>query len=182
MPGTASNVRVFTNADVYVAPKDTAGPANCAAAWPGSWNAVGLLNGEDGFTEKREDDKSEFYSWGGNLLRKTKSKHRRTLTFTCLEDNATVFALVNPGGTRNTSSGLTTDVHKAGSDNTVIALGLEVKDGNFVRRRIVKRATIEEIGEIKDAEGDITAYEITVAVLDDGTGTLWTDLSGTPTS
>lgn len=177
MAGTASNANLWQNADVYIAAANTAGPANVYAAWAIAWSAVGLLDGEAGFAEGRKDDSNEIYAWGGLLVKKTKTKHKRTIKFTCLEDNETVFGLLNPASTRTTASGLTSATVVVPS-LTEFAIGFESRDGATTKRRYVKRAVIEEVGEVKETETGLTIYEITVAILPETDGTLYTEISG----
>ena len=177
MSGDTANTALWQNADVYKAILDTVGPTTVTAAWVAAWEAVGLLDGEEGFTESRDGDSAEFYAWGGILVKKTKSKHKRTVKFVCMEDNLTTFGLVNPGSTRVTASGLTTSVVKIPT-NEEFAMGFETRDGTKVKRRVVKRATVEEIGEIKESESEPTVYEVTVVIYPEPDGTLYTELSG----
>jgi hypothetical protein len=178
MAGDSTNAALWQNADVYIAASGTTGPANVSSAWASAWTAVGLLDGEEGFTETREEDSADFYAWGGVLVKRTKSKHKRTIKFVCLEDNATVFGLVNPGSTRTTTGGLTTASIKVPT-NEEFAIGFEVRDGSKTKRRAVKRATVESIGEIKESESDVTMYEVTVTLYPDADGTLYTEVTGT---
>ncbi len=177
MAGDPTNAALWQNADVYIANAGTAGPADVSTGWAVGWAAAGLLDGDEGFTESRDDESNEFYAWGGILVKKTKSKHKRTIKFIALEDNAIVYKLVNPGSARTVAGGLTTSVVKVPS-NVDFAIGFETRDGNKVKRRNVLRATVEEIGEIKESEGALTAYEITVVIYPEADGTLYTEISG----
>ena len=181
MAGDASNAALWQNADVYIAAANTSGPSNVTSNWSSSWSAVGLLDGEAGFAEAREEESNEIYAWGGLLVKKTKSKHKRTIKFVALEDNATVFDLVNPGSTRTTASGITASTVKVPSV-TEFAIGFESKDGDVTKRRVVKRATVESVGEVVESESGLTVYEITVAIYPETDGTLYTEISGTASS
>jgi hypothetical protein len=182
MSGDTANAALWQNADVYKAPSGTAGPADVATPWAVAWEAAGLLDGEEGFTESRDEDSSEFYAWGGILVKKTKSKHKRTIKFVAMEDNPVVFDLVNPGSTRSTDAGgLTTSTVKVPT-NAEFAIGFETRDGDKIKRRMVKRATVETIGEIKESESEPTVYEITVVLYPEADGTLYTEVSGTYTA
>lgn len=176
MSGTASNAQLWTNADVYVAAANTSGPATVGAAWPIGWSAVGLLDGEAGFSESRKDDSNEIYAWGGLLVKKTRSKHKRTIKFTCLENNATVFELLNPASTRTVAAGVTSTSVKVPT-LAEFAIGFESVDGATIKRRYIKRAVVEEVGEIKETESGLTVYEITVAIYPEVDGTLYTEIS-----
>lgn len=148
-----------------------------SSAWAAGWTAVGLLDGDAGFAEAREDESNEIYAWGGLLVKKTKSKHKRTIKFVALEDNAAVFGLLNPAGTRTTASGVTTSTVKVPT-LTEFAIGFETRDGSKVKRRAIKRAVVEEIGEVLESEAGLTVYEITVAIYPESDGTLYTEVSG----
>lgn len=177
MAGDATNAALWTNADVYIAPIGSTEPTDVTTAWAAAWDAVGLLDGEEGFTEEREEDSEDFYAWGGILVKRTKSKHKRTIKFVCLEDNATVFDLVNPGSTRSTAAGITTSVVRVPTAQE-FAIGFEVTDGTTIKRRVCARAEVQEVGEVKESEAGLTVYEVTVVLYPESDGTLYTDLSG----
>ncbi|QIG58492.1 major tail protein [Arthrobacter phage DrSierra] len=180
MAGNAENTALWLGADVYIAPESTAGPADTTATWGVDWDAVGLLDGEDGITEAREGDSSEHYAWGGLLYRRTNSKHKRTFKFVALEDNDTTFALVNPGSTRTTTTGVRTAKIKAPVAGTRFSVGFEVRDGDKVKRRFAKHAEVIEVAEIKESETEPTVFEITVVVFPEADGTLYTVVEDDP--
>jgi hypothetical protein len=180
MTGDAANTAQWAHADVFVASLGAAPPTDVTTAWGVAWEAVGLLDGDQGFTEQRSDDSNEKYAWGGLLVRRTKFKHKRQIKFVCLEDNDVTFGLLNPGSTRTEDSptvGITQSVIKVPQQER-IALGFEVRDGSVVRRRLVKNAEVVDIADVKDSESDVTAYEVTVVIYPEADGTLYTDLIG----
>ncbi|WVX87933.1 major tail protein [Arthrobacter phage Snek] len=180
MAGDAKNTALWTGADVYIAPENTAGPTDLTAAWAVAWKAVGLLDGEEGITEARESESSDFYAWGGLLYRRTNSKHKRTFKFVALEDNDTVFSLINPGSTRTVTTGIRTGKIKAPTAGARFAVGFEVSDGTKKERRFAKSAEVIEVGEIKESENEPTVYEITVVVYPEADGTLYTTIEKDP--
>lgn len=175
MAGDVANTQLWQGADVYVGPVATAAPTDCTTAWAAGWEAAGLLDGEEGFTMTREEDTEEHFAWGQILVRKTHSKHKRTLAFTALEDNDVTFALVNPGSTRTTVTGLTTAkvVIPRYED---FAVGFELREGNVVKRRTVKRATIEEVDEFKESETELAVYTVTIVILPETDGELYQEI------
>lgn len=182
MAGDTANADLWANADVYIAPTGTTGPSDVTTPYAAGWSAVGLLDGAEGLTETRDHDSNEFFAWGGVLVKKTKSKFKRTIKFVALEDNETVFGLVNPGSTRtkDDTTGLTTSVVKV-PQSAEFAISFEVRDGDKIKRRTVLRADVEEIGDIKEGEEDLTVYEITVTLYPEADGTLYTELEGPAT-
>jgi hypothetical protein len=180
MTGNAKHVAQWAGADVYIAPVGTTGPSDLSAAWPAGWAPVGLLDGEEGFTEAREDETSEKYAWGGIIVRRSKSKHKRTIRFVALEDNDTTFELVNPGSERIAVDGVRTSIVKVPTAGESFAIGFETRDGSRSKRRIVDTAEVQEVAEIKDSETDPTVYDITVIIFPDADGVLYTDIETDP--
>jgi hypothetical protein len=183
MAGTPENASVWAQADVYTAPVGTAGPADTWSPWAAPWAAVGLLNGDEGFTEAREDETAEHYAWGGILVKRTKSKHKRTIKFVALEDNDVVFALVNPGSERDdtTDPDLVVDTIRV-PVSAEVALGFETRDGEKIKRRVVDRAEISDVDEIKDSESEMTAYGLTATLYPASNGDLYTTITGPDTA
>ncbi|GAA2230245.1 hypothetical protein N1031_06935 [Herbiconiux moechotypicola] len=172
MTGDAKNTAVWQGADVFISfDLDAEGPTDLTTPWDSDWSPVGLLDGEEGFAEGREDETSENYAWGGLLFRRTKSKHKRTVKFVALEDNPTTFRLVNPGSTRTTTAGVRTGTVKVPTIEKFL-VGFELRDGAKTKRRYGV-AEVSEIGEIKESETEPTVYEITVVIFPDEEGVLF---------
>ncbi|AWY06645.1 major tail protein [Microbacterium phage Zeta1847] len=180
MSGNAENTSLWADADVYVAPENTEGPADLAAAWAAAWNAVGLLDGEEGFTESREAETAEHYAWGGKLFKRSTSKHKRTIKFVALEDNDTMFSLINPGSTRSAVGGVRSSVIKTPKSGVKFAIGFETREGDKIKRRFAKHAEVVEVADIKESETDPTVYEVTVVIFPEADGTLYRTIETDP--
>ncbi len=177
MAGDATNTSQWSDADVYIAPDGTEGPTDTTSEWGDEWDLVGLLDGEEGFTEAREEETAERYAWGSILYRRTKSKHKRTIRFVALEDNPTTFALRNPGSVRATDeSGVIRSTIKVPKGYR-FAVGFEVRDGERVKRRIVKHAEVQEVAEVKESETDPTVFDYTLVLFPEADGTLYTEVA-----
>ncbi|BCJ41675.1 hypothetical protein GCM10010168_53270 [Actinoplanes ianthinogenes] len=178
MSGDPTKASQWEGADIYIHDTiGTAGPTDLTTAWGTGWTVVGLLDGEEGATWERDEESSEKYAWGGILVKRTKSKHKRTLKFVALEDNDTVFKLINPGSTRTTTAGVTSSKIKVPKGHE-FALGMELREGDKVVRRTVKRAEVDTVDEIKESESEVTVYAITVVLYPEADGTLYTEISG----
>lgn len=146
MSGSSDNVTIWTDAEVWVAPLGTALPADAAAAFPAGWTAVGLLDGDEGFAEDREEDKKEFHAWGGVLIGISRSKFKITKKFTTFEDNVVTRALAWPGSTA------TSTIVPVPIDQLV---AFETIRGGKVRRKISSyKAQVELDGSIAEKETD----------------------------
>lgn len=176
MAGDVDNPRIWFNADVYTASVGTTAPDDIDTPWSGSWDALGLLSEDDGMVESRSDDTADHYAWGGILVRTTKSKHKRTIKVTALEDNPIVWALRNPGSSAATDTGITTRTVKVPQPDPR-AFGFETRDGDIVRRRIVPKGEIVEIGDVTSSDSDMEMYELTINVYPAADGTLYVDIT-----
>ncbi len=175
MANDAENAHVWAEGDVYVADFGTAGPEDATELWPVGYVALGLL-GEDGTTEARGQEVKDHYAWGGILVKTTSSKHTREIEITALEDNPAVFELINPGSTRGVVSGLKTSVVKV-PNYPMVALGIETRDDLVTRRKLIARAKVREVSEVKDSDSEMTMYKIKFTVFPDPvTKTYYTEL------
>lgn len=180
MAGNPDNTSLWTNADVYISFTPGAeGPADLTTEWGSEWDLAGLLDGEEGFTQAREEESSEHYAWGGILHKRTKSKHKRTFRFVALEDNEVTFRLVNPGSERIAEGGTRVATVKIPTTER-IAVGFELRDGDKVKRRWAKAAEVTTVAEIKDSESEPTVYDVTVLVFPEPDGTLYHEIDTDP--
>lgn len=175
MSGNVNNPRLWEGADLWTAPVGTALPLTLADPMSGAstWKAVGLLS-EDGASEARDEDSTDFYAWGGKLVRTKRSKHKRSITVTCLEDNLTVFGLVNPGSTVATAAGVNTRTVKIPKSDKR-SFVLELHDGDITRRRHIPSGEITEVGEVSLSESDLQAFELTITIYPDADDVLYVD-------
>ncbi|MGA5869251.1 hypothetical protein [Streptomyces cinereoruber] len=178
MAGDTDNPRLWEGADLYVAPVGTTAPTDIATPLAAAWKAAGLLS-EDGASESRDQDSTDHYAWGGVLIRTTRSKHKRTITVTCLEDNLVVFDLVNPGSTASTTGGVTTRTVKVPKNNPKGFL-LELRDGDVTMRRAIPKGEVESVGEVTLSDSELTAYELTITIYPSADGTLYVDITDDP--
>src|ERR1044071_128863 len=160
MWGDISKASIWADADVYTAPLGTANPASALTAFSGSWDLVGLLDGDDGFTEGRNEDVNDFYAWGGILVATGRRHFRLQMGFTALENNDTTRDLIWP----NSSGG-----YLVVPRPKKIKMAFELReDVDKVRRLITANyAEVTVNGDIKDSEADLTKYQLVASIFPD---------------
>lgn len=169
MAGDPSNASVWPDADVYVAPLGSTVPANVSTAFNGSWDLVGLLDGEQGFTQTRNEEVNDFFAWGGALVRTTRRNFKLTVRFVALEDNDTTHNLIWP--------------NSAGGELVVprperVLIAFETTEDEKVRRLIsAYQAEVSLDGDIVDNETDLTRYELLATIFPDTTTSPYTLLT-----
>lgn len=157
MANDPSLAELWPNADVLVAPLGTAIPATVNDPWHANWKYVGCLDGDAGFPLARAVEKADKYFWGGGLLRSTRKNFKLTKKFTAFEGgNEVVAGLAWPG------SNLATGVLKVPRPQRML-VAFEMTEGTTKKRMISEyQAEVDLIGEVKEAESDVTAWEFEV--------------------
>lgn len=169
MSGNPDNASIWGDADVYIANDlDAPIPVDENAPFGLAWDLVGLLDGEAGFEESRSRDSSDFFAWGGLLIRTARRNFVLTRKFVCLEENAVTTGLIWPGSvTGERRIPIPNHRFKAAFETTDEGVGK-------VKRVITRRhAEVEDVGTIKDSESELTKLEITIKVYPDADGVLF---------
>lgn len=179
MAGDTDNARIWVNADVYVAPVGSTAPTGVSAPLDAAFDALGLL-AEDGMTESREEEVTDHHAYGGVLVRTTRSKHKRTMTVTALENNPVVYDLVNPGSTAVTATGVTTRTVVVPTSPNPKAFVLELVDGDVTNRRVIPRGEVTAVGDVTFDDNELQGYELTITIYPASDGTLYKDITDDP--
>lgn len=166
MAGDPSKASLWADADVYVASTlSTANPTDSSTAFGAGWGLVGLLDGEAGFVHARSQDTSDFFAWGGVLVRSSRRNFKQTTTFTALEDNDVTRDLIWPGSTATALF-----VPKP----VPVKIALEKREGDRVHRLITaQHAVIDLNSDVTESEADLTKYELLATIYPKGDGQLW---------
>lgn len=178
MAGSVANPRIWLNADCYRAVLGTTAPTDTTTSLAAAWKAFGLLS-QDGATEGRSQDSTDFYAWGNILVRNVRSKHKRTIKVTALEDNLVVWGIVNPGSSAVSVSTLTTRTVKVPTSD-IAAYLLQTSDGSIIRRRVIPRGEVVDVGDVVLKDSDMQAFELTIDIYPDSAGVLYLDITDDP--
>lgn len=166
MAGNPMNASLWKEADVYVAEDiKTKNPADETEEFGPGWGLVGLLDGEDGFSEERDQDKDDHFAWGGILVKTGRGNFKLTKSFSALEDNAVTRQLIWPG---STPGKIVVPKPKP------IKIAFETREDGKVRRLITALyAEVDLDGDLTENESDLTKYELEATIFPSGDGTLF---------
>lgn len=172
MSGDPTKANLWTDADVYVSTNLAAAlPATVNDPFSADWGLAGLLDGDDGFPETRDEDTDDKFAWGGILVRTSRQHFKLTKSFTALEDNETTYALIWPGSTRTKI--------KVPRPARVL-LGFEVREGGKIRRLITSLyAECSLDGDHGENETDLESATIACTIFPTADGDLF-DRQDTP--
>ncbi|GGJ86783.1 hypothetical protein GCM10011583_17930 [Streptomyces camponoticapitis] len=156
MAGDPTNASLWTDADVYVGPLSATNPATVDDPFSVDWGLVGLLDGDEGYTESRDEDKDDKYAWGGILVRTSRAHFKLTKSFTALEDNETTRSLIWPGST---------ETEIIVPRPAQIKMAFETREGDKVKRLITAQyAEVDLDGDVQENETDLTAYSLVATI------------------
>ncbi|WP_280335480.1 hypothetical protein [Nocardia wallacei] len=160
-------VQIFADAAIFVGKTLTPTiPTTISAEFDGSWDNLGILNGDDGVKNAREWDVTEHFGWGIGLYRKGYKNYKENRVFTCLEENATTRRIAYPG-----SSATQIVVPRPG----FFPLAFEfINDLGVPERLFTARPAQCWIPNLDRNESDPTGKEVTADIFATGTGLLYT--------
>ncbi|MEU3826449.1 Ig-like domain-containing protein [Streptomyces sp. NPDC029080] len=166
MAGDPLKANLWTDADVYISTNLTATlPANAHTPFGSDWDLVGLLDGDDGFPESRDEDTDDKFAWGGILVRTSRQHFKLTKSFTALEDNETTYGLLWPG-----SSPTQIIVPRPAR----VKIAFETREGDKVRRLIsALYAEVALDGDHGENESDLESMTFAATIFPTSGGVLF---------
>ncbi|QCX81048.1 Bacterial Ig-like domain (group 2) [Streptomyces sp. YIM 121038] len=166
MAGDPTKANLWIDADVYVSWNLSATlPANAEAAFSSDWKLIGLLDGDEGFPESRDEDSDDKFAWGGMIVRTSRNHFKLTKSFTCLEDNEWTRKLVWPGSTA-------TQIKVPRPERVLVAF--ETREGEKIRRLITAQyAECSLDGDHGENETDLESATIAATIFPTAEGWLF---------
>ncbi|WP_349318863.1 hypothetical protein [Mycolicibacterium canariasense] len=172
MAGNPSNVRLYTEADVFVykqpvlaaedIPADVTESFNTTVAWDAvnqatvKWGYLGILVGADGIDTQREWNETDITGWGYGTILVASKDFKATVTVNAREDNPVVQSILWPGSS---------DTTLVVPDPAHLFFGFEKRTADgYIDRRITKRPSRLWIPGEKDVEGDSTPRELSARI------------------
>lgn len=170
MAGNPSNVRLYTEADVFVykgatlpaadIPAAVTDPFDTTVAWNAAtgvkWGYLGILVGADGIDTQREWSETDITGWGYGTILVASKDFKATVTVSAREDNAVVQSILWPGSTDTT-------LNVPDPAHLFFAFEKRTADG-YVDRKITKRPSRLWIPNDKDVEGDNTPRQLSARI------------------
>lgn len=172
MAGNPSNVRLYTEADVFVykqptlapadIPEDVTEPFNTTVAWDAAdqatvkWGYLGILVGASGIETQREWDESDITGWGYGTILVASRDFSARVTVSFREDNPVTQSILWPGSTDST-------LKVPDPAHMFFAFEKRTASG-YVDRRITKRASRLWVPNIPDDEGGDNPRELTARI------------------
>lgn len=170
----AENVSVgkpMTGGAIFIAPAGTALPTDATTALAEAFKNLGYVS-EDGVTNEIETDSEEIKAWGGDIVLNPQTSRSEQFTYTLIEQNEDAFKHVfgKDNVTVEPESGAITIKHNANNREESVVVIETLLSGKKVKRQVIPRGQISELGEITYKDDEAIGYEVTLKALLDSEG------------
>lgn len=157
----------------YVAPTTTALPTDAKTALAAAFKGLGYIS-EDGLTNANSPESEVIKAWGGDPVLVTQTERMDTFSFTLIEATnmdvlKMVYGATKVTGDITTVGGITVNASTDELEENMIVFDMILK-GGLLKRIVIPRGKVSEVGEISYVDNDAIGYEVTVQAVPDTDG------------
>lgn len=145
-------------------------PTDATTSLASAYKSLGYIS-EDGLTNTNSPETAEVKAWGGDVVLKPQTGKSDTFQFTLIETiNDEVLKAVY-GSTNVTVSGnkITVRANSTEAEEAIWVADMILRN-NLLKRIVIPKGKIVELGEISYKDNDVTGYQVTLQAFPDSSG------------
>lgn len=156
---------------IYSAPLGTALPTDSVTNLNAAFKSLGYIS-EEGVTNSNSPSSENIKAWGGDIVGTVQTEKEDTFQYTLIEPLnidvlAEVYGKSNVTGTLET--GIKITANSSELEEHILVIDMVLKAG-ILKRIIIPKGKVSEIGDINYADEDAIGYQTTVTAIPDEEG------------
>ena len=149
---------------IFTAPIGTPLPTNAVDVLDDAFENVGYIS-EDGMVNSNSPTTDPIKAWGGDVVYNAQTEKDDTFKFTMIEvTNPVVLKTVygDDNVTGDLASGITVKANSQEQGERVYVVDMVLR-GTILKRIVIARGQVTEVGDIEYTDGDLVGYETTIS-------------------
>ncbi|MCQ3822712.1 phage tail tube protein [Streptococcus agalactiae] len=156
---------------IYTAPIGTELPKDTTTELNEAFKSLGYIS-EDGLSNEDKRESEEIQAWGGDVVESAQKSKADKFTYTLIEA-LNIEVLKEIYGKDNVSgdlkNGITVKSNSKALEEHCLVIEMILKN-NTVKRIVIPKGKVAEVGEIKYVDNEAAGYETTVQAFPDAEG------------
>lgn len=147
---------------IFIAPLGTTLPTNATDTLDAAFENVGYIS-EDGYTNSNSPETDSIKAWGGDVVANPLTEKEDTFQWAMIEASNVVVLKAVYGDTNVTGdleTGIEVRANNREAMERAIVIDTLMKE-NIIKRTVIPRAALTEVGDIVYKDDELIAYETT---------------------
>lgn len=156
---------------IYTAPLGTELPKDTASELDEAFKSLGYIS-EDGLSNEDKRESEEIQAWGGDVVESAQKSKADKFTYTLIEAlNIEVLKEIygKDNVTGDLKTGITVKSNSKPLEEHCLVIEMILKN-NTVKRIVIPKGKVSEVGEIKYVDNEAAGYETTLQAFPDAEG------------